>query len=174
MSPWSKKPKLILGGVQVVWRKEIPPYTGYETWMRLLTWGDKWFYAVTHFVKKDVFRPTMYLQDTRLAVDDARKLLDASADKAKELREAHAKVVYASAISRVIIKQGRQTIKPADMLATAGLLPVDDSAAMAKVEERRLKYLKMVEEGGAWDGLHDTFFDGTDLALGRYTDLFGR
>lgn len=138
-----------------------------------MTWSDKWFYAVTHFVQKDTFKPALYLQDPNLSAEEAGKLMDASADKAKLLRETHAKKVYASAISRVTVKQGRQSIKPAVVLAQAGVLPTDPDA-LAKVEERRLKYLKLVEEGGAWDGLHDTFFDCTDIALGRYADLLFR
>ncbi|KIW08631.1 uncharacterized protein PV09_00587 [Verruconis gallopava] len=172
-SPFSKKPKLILGGIQIIWRKEIPPYKEYEMWIRLLTWSDKWFYAVTHFVEKGKFKPALYLQDMTMTPEATKKMIDESAEKAKTLKETYAKSIYASAISRVVIKQGRQTVKPADMLAQAGLLPTD-AAELAKVEERRLKYLKLVEDGGAWDGLHATFFDCTDVALGRYTDLFFR
>jgi len=172
-SPWSTKPKLMLGGVQIIWRKEIKPYTDYEVWTRVLSWGDKWFYTVTHFVQKGAFKPALYLQNEKLSTEEADKLAHQSADKAKEMRELHARKIYASAISRVVVKQGREVIKPADLLAQAGMLPTD-VAGLAKVEERRSRNLSLVEEGGAWEGLHATFFDSAGLALGRYTDLLFR
>lgn len=172
-NPWSNKPMLMLGGVQIIWRKEIKPYTDYEVWTRALAWSDKWFYAVTHFVQKGAFKPQLYLQDAKMSTHEAEDVINASAKKAKDMRDVHAKKIYASAISRVIVKKGRQGIKPADFLAECGLLPTDPTA-LAKVEEQRLRNLKLVEEGGAWDGLHGTFFDCTDLALGRYTDLLFR
>lgn len=172
-SPWSPNPRLMLGGVQILWRKEIKPYTDYEVWTRLLSWGDKWMYTVTHFVQKGAFKPALYLQDEKLSVEEASKLFHASSDKAKEMRETHAKKIYASAISRVVLKDGRKTISPAELFSRSGLLPTD-AAELAKVEEQRLRNLSLVEEGHAWDGLHATFFDCTDLALGRYTDLLFR
>jgi hypothetical protein len=163
----------MLGGVQIIWRKEIKPYTDYELWSRILTWDDKWIYPVTHFVQKGAFKARQYLQDDSLAPEQARAIANASADKAKELRESHAKKLYASAVSRVVCKDGYKVVKPMDLFARSGLLPTDE-AELAKMEERRLRNLKLVQDGGAWDNLHATFFDCTELALGRYTDLLSR
>ena len=128
---------------------------------------------MTHFVEKGAFKPALYLQDPKVSEEQADRIVAASAEKAKDLRESHGRKVYASVVSRVTPRAGRQLVKPEELLARAGLVP-SDPKALAQIEEKRLKYLELVEKGGAWDGLHGVFFDNTDLALGRYTDLLTR
>jgi hypothetical protein len=171
--PWSKKPVLMLGGVQIIFRKEIKPYADYEIWSKVLSWDEKWFYVVSHFVQKGAFRPRCYLQDKHLSSAEAAEMVEAGRTNAKALQEAQYRKVYASSLSRIVAKQGRQTVKPAEMMTACGILP-KDPAALAKIEERRLQDLKLALGENAWEGLHATFFDSTELALGKYTDLFFR
>jgi hypothetical protein len=172
VTPWSKKPRILLGGTQCAFRKEIKSYKPYEIWTRLVAWDDKWFYAVTHFVEKGRFKPVCYMQAQNEAeIEQVVELSDAEKANQAELNR---KVVYASVVTRAIFKQGWQTITPEEMFRRAGLLP-DDEEALAKVEETRKRNLKIFEgPGNSFDQIHGTFFDVTNLALGRYTDLFWR
>lgn len=113
---------MALGAVSCSFRKEIKPYEQYEMWTRVLTWDQKWFYIVTHFVRKDAAKPTgisLYpSQQSRLA-----RLKSTLAARSRGTEEKTRPVIYASALSKCVFKKGRITIAPQVMLEASGLLP---------------------------------------------------
>ncbi|KAF2019970.1 hypothetical protein BU24DRAFT_419575 [Aaosphaeria arxii CBS 175.79] len=172
LTPWSTKPRLVLGGTQCAFRKEIKAYKSYEMWTRLIAWDDKWLYAITHFVEKGKFKPVSYLHIEN--EEELEPLLALSAEQKAEHAETNRKAVFASVATRAVFKQGWQTVKPEEMFRRAGLLP-DDEEGRERIEGIRKRNLAIFEaEGNSWDSLHATFFDETSLALARYTDLFTR
>ena len=70
--PFRGKPGIMLGAVHCSFRREIPPYAGYEMWSRMLAWDRKWIYIVTHFVPEGVAKPTEWL-DPRFGLRGLRK-----------------------------------------------------------------------------------------------------
>ncbi|KAF3941713.1 hypothetical protein ABW19_dt0205523 [Dactylella cylindrospora] len=83
-----------LGGVVSLFRREIKPYEKYEIWSRVLSWDDKWFWVVSHFVSAK--------GDPKH--DGKRK-------------------IYASSLSKYVFKVERKTIPPIEVLEESGLLP---------------------------------------------------
>lgn len=118
----------MLGAVHCSWKREIRPYEGYEMWSRLLCWDRKWFYVVTHFVKKGSTRPLGYTLD---APGDSGILPSWLKSKKRrpvkefnrEAGEIDEKVIFASAISKYVMKIGRLTIHPEAILDLSGVLP---------------------------------------------------
>lgn len=110
---------LPVGGVSCTFKKELKPYEAYELWTRVLSWDEKWIYIVTHFVKAGVLKPrkyTLYPQQNKgvKTKGDEEAIYD-------DMLENDA--VVATALSRCVFKQGRQTIAPTVMLQLSGLLP---------------------------------------------------
>ncbi|RQM05610.1 hypothetical protein DH86_00001652 [Scytalidium sp. 3C] len=126
---------IMLGGVHCSFKREIKPYQSYEMWTRLLCWDRKWIYVVTHFVKKGTVRPKAYvLSDgswfggksyTFKGDEDSVEGAAAAVDDIDE------KAIFASAISKYVIKLGRLTIHPEITLAAAGYLPEDKPSGWA-------------------------------------------
>lgn len=122
MNGLSGKPRssftMPLGAVSCSFRKEIKPYETYDMWTRILSWDEKWFYLVTHFVKRSAgIKPeehTLYPKQntTRQSRRFSRTTTDVDSS-----------AVCASALSKVVFKDGRKTIPPHIMLELAGLLP---------------------------------------------------
>jgi len=165
--PFSKSPIFMLGGTNVVWKREIGMYKGYELWSRLLSWDEKWMYALTSFVEKGRVKPkSYYLQ---------KKQPPGAGEKEEKKKEIDSKVIYASAISRFVFKRGRKTVPPMEMLKSSGLLPADDDIeGLRKMEEIRLRRLGIAQLREGWDAVHDIFFEEIDEVLGRYTDFLFR
>ncbi|KAJ5618484.1 hypothetical protein N7528_006595 [Penicillium herquei] len=90
-----------LGGVNCVFRREIKPYQRYELVSRVLAWDDKWIYIVSYFLK-----PSRSKQEAEITDDR----------------------ILASAVSKYVFKQGRQTVQPAEVLTNLGLLAGDHAA----------------------------------------------
>lgn len=114
---------IMLGGVNCNFRKEIKPYEGFEIWTRLLSWDQKWFYGICHFVKKGAVKPTGYmLQPWRKGKKDdkerSQKMANGDASKA-----APHPAIFASGIAKYVFKKGRLTIPPERVFRAAGLLP---------------------------------------------------
>ena len=111
------------------------------------------------------------------------------------MREKLNKAVYATAISRYVVKKGRMTISPEEALIHADMVPpkpegwvfkgdvsdVADDVVPAAVDEdewnwdvietERRRGLRFAEMFTQLDGLHD-FFDGAkNGALARYPDV---
>jgi len=99
--------RALLTSLPVIWQK-------YEMWTRLLCWDRKWFYLITHLVKPGVGQPSGWtLQPWKEARKtgedvDAQKLLGA---------------VYATGIAKYVVKRGRITVPPEQVLLDADMVP---------------------------------------------------
>lgn len=181
-----------LGGISCLFKREIKPYAKYEMWTRILCWDRKWFYLVTHLVKPGVGKPKGWtLQPWRRHKGEVK-----SVDKEKLLS-----AVYATAIAKYVVKEGRRTISPEQVLRDADMVPVkpegwvyDESseanghangdangvlpeAVKAQdwtwdvIEKERLRGLEIAQNFAEMDGMHEYFDGGKDGALGEFSDL---
>lgn len=91
-----------LGGVVCLFRREIKPYQRYDLVTRVLAWDDKWMYIVSYFLKPRGRHETEKMQDE----------------------------IFASAVSRYVFKQGRQTMQPAEVFRNLRLLADEDTTAV--------------------------------------------
>lgn len=211
---------IMLGAVECSFKREILPYEAYEMWSRVLAWDRKWLYVVTHFVKKGAVRPDGYtlddgsvgawlgLQSKKMA--SAEKATGKSNGLVAEATKRGVdgimgpavphKAVFASAISKYVIKLGRLTVHPEVMIEASGLLPpkpggwnlmngtatpANGTAAEAqpseassgdnwdwqRIEQEKTKGLKYAEHFAALDGLHEAFTGEDRPALGKYRDF---
>jgi len=180
-----------LGGISCLFKKEILPYTKYEMWTRILCWDRKWFYLITHFVKPGVGKPAGWtLQPWRKPKVTAGQNVD---------KEKLMGAVYATAIAKYVIKKGRLTIAPEQVLRDADMVPVKpdgwvyhgetESNGHANghvlpekveaegwnwdvIEKERLRGLAVAQKFAEMDGMHGYFDGGKDGALGEFADLF--
>jgi hypothetical protein len=109
---------IMLGGVMCTFKREIGMYQGYEMWSRVLCWDRKWLYVVTHFVEKGTVRPKAYILTDGSWFGRGYKEVHGKAGA-----EVDEKAIFASAISKYVIKLGRLTVHPEVSLAASGLLP---------------------------------------------------
>lgn len=171
--PGPNQMAIVLGSCSCVWLREIKPYESYEMWSRVASWDEKWVYVVTHFVEKGRYAHREYLlQPSRKPSKKTRKL------EAKE----PIKTVYASAISRYVVKNGRRTVPPEVAIGMCGLLPPrnDDGQSpppgqptFEEIDQMRLKNLPIVQLRQGWDAVHGLFDGDETAALGRYFDFMG-
>lgn len=135
----SKEPPfgLALGAVSCSFHKEIKPYQDYDMWSKILSWDEKWFYIVTHFVRKGAVKPecsSLYPEQDAVDELDMMKSLDPASDPTQQ----PGKVVFATALSKCVFKSGRKTVSPATMLDVSGLLSPDmDASEIENVEQQR-------------------------------------
>lgn len=153
----SKKPysepkgpyNMLLGSISCHYHREIPPYTRYELWSRILAWDHKWFYSVTHIVKPGVAVPKRWTMQpwrsttrrksnmtttssssnggSRSNRIEAREQELTEAEESTKTKTNHIKMlkenIYATSIAKVVVKRGRLTIPPEIILQRSGLLP---------------------------------------------------
>ncbi|ESZ91385.1 hypothetical protein SBOR_8237 [Sclerotinia borealis F-4128] len=126
---------IMLGGVMCNFKREIGIYQSYEMWSRVLCWDRKWIYVVTHFVKKGTVRPRGFvLGDGSWFGGGNARFEEGEQGDAVEVDE---KAVFASAVSKYVMKLGRLTVHPEVVLNASGVLPerpggwhsMDDSGA---------------------------------------------
>lgn len=126
----------MLGAVHCSFKKEIAPYEPYEMWSRILCWDRKWIYVVTHFVKKGSVKPTEYTinpPSSLLELIVGRKAKKAvKKEPVTEYMNGNghtlgpkipSKAIFASAISKYVMKLGRLTVHPEVVIEASGLLP---------------------------------------------------
>lgn len=180
---------IALGGIACNFKKEIKPYAKYEMWTRLLSWDRKWFFLVTHLVRPGVGKPKEFsLQPWKKG---ARAEQEYDPEKLKG-------AIFATAIAKYVVKEGRRTIHPEKVLMDAGMVPEKPEGWVYKgeveasengevlvpekvgeedewnwdvIEKQRLKGLSFGENFLALDGLHDVFDGGENGVLGKYFDL---
>jgi len=193
---------IMLGAVHCSFRREIKPYQPYEMWSRVLCWDRKWLYIVTHFVQQGAVVPSGYtLQPPRYGRSNwLRSLLPLSRKRKEdgETKTSSARLdgtvdlvhpaVFATAISKCVLKKGRRTISPECLLAASGLLPpraeCDDNASLAAstlppacagewatVEQERQRGMQFAQHFTQLDSLHGEFRAESRMALGAYGDL---
>ncbi|KAH8596376.1 hypothetical protein B0O99DRAFT_570506 [Bisporella sp. PMI_857] len=185
---------IMLGSVMCSFKREIGMYEGFEMWSRLLCWDRKWIYIVTHFVKKGTVKPAAYVltDGSWFGKKGYRKV---EGGRGGQLDE---KAIFASAISKYVLKLGRLTIHPEVCLDASKLLPerpggwarMDGKISEVPVSngvvhepngedkwdwqrvvaenERGLEYAKHF---AALDDLHQEFSGSKAAALGKYRDL---
>jgi len=108
---------IALGSVACFFHREIPPYTTYEVWTRLLSWDRKWFYIVSYFVPPGTAMPASFsLQPWRNKSTPAPELT-------AEERQNLVGKVYATSIASYVVKKGRLTIPPEIVLQRSAMLP---------------------------------------------------
>jgi hypothetical protein len=112
---------IMLGSVECTFKREIGMYQGYEMWSRLLCWDRKWLYVMTHFVKKGAVRPRSYILTNGSWFGGKGYKLEGDGKAGSE--ELDEKTIFASAISKYVVKLGRLTVRPEVMLESSGLLP---------------------------------------------------
>jgi hypothetical protein len=104
-----------LGAVTISFKREIKPYQKYEIWTRVLTWDEKWVYMVSHFVEAGKIKPQSFSDQPWRA----------GAKESNPKQKGKQPVLYATAISKYVFKQGRKTIPPSIFLQACNLLPVE-------------------------------------------------
>ncbi|EXJ58285.1 hypothetical protein A1O7_05710 [Cladophialophora yegresii CBS 114405] len=201
----TKRPRsnftVALGAVSCTFRREIMPYEKYDMWTRVLSWDEKWLYVVTHFVSKGAqIEPksiSLYPrqqqklpQDGHHNVNDDPFYAQQPYSPEKQLRSAKSPVV-ASALSKVVFKNGRITIPPHEMLKACDLLPVigpadggdekqqsqsggssSETARLAEaIEAERQQGLRQAALLAGQIELDQEFH--SDVALGRHYDGLG-
>jgi hypothetical protein len=154
-----KKMRVLLGGTCCSFRREIKPYAAYEIHSRVLAWDEKWLYVVSYFVKP--------ASAAKMASLRKKKKEEKTGDKG-EMADLAKGMVYTSAITKFVFKEGRKTVRPADALEELGLLSASDEPAKAseageelwtrsQVEEQRKTGMKIAQHLIALDELHDQF-----------------
>ncbi|KAL8848309.1 MAG: hypothetical protein Q9221_006663 [Calogaya cf. arnoldii] len=134
-----KRLAVMMGGVNINFRKEIMPGQAYEMWSRVLCWDRKWIYTVTYFVRKGVVKPKGWLlqpwrnddkMQTRTQmqdISDRKKEEDVSADGMKNEKGKTGigihPAIFATGIAKYVAKRGRLTIPPELIIQNSGLLP---------------------------------------------------
>ncbi|RSL82611.1 hypothetical protein CEP52_016924 [Fusarium oligoseptatum] len=162
---------IMLGAVECSFKREIPAYKNYEMWSRILSWDRK----------MALYRDALCAQGYCPAQDPAG---------------GWEKKIYATAISKYVIKLGRFTVHPAIVLGgAAGLLPerpggwttgeqhlgdlsvdlsdVDLSVPgkwnWQRVEAQRRKGMELAGHFHELDRLQEEFDGGDNGALGQFT-----
>ena len=129
-----------LGAVSCSFRRELKPYESYDMWTRVLAWDEKWLYVVTHFVKKGAkIEPnefTLHTRQNSIQVSSGNSPRGSVSGIGGESRrgsiagavsDESKSAIAASALSKVVFKNGRITISPQVMLEASGLLPPMDT-----------------------------------------------
>lgn len=112
---------VMLGAVSCNFKREIKPYEGFEVWTRLLTWDNKWFYVIGHFVKKGAVKPKSYtLQPWK---NSKKGQSNGHATTAAADRNGTHPAIFATGIAKYVCKKGRRTIPPERVLRASELLP---------------------------------------------------
>ena len=184
-----------LGAVSCTFKKELRPYETYDMWTRILSWDDKWLYIITHFVRRGSrIRPKRYTLYPRQInhlenQDRKRESSQQSAKSAKEPSRIDGSSndltklpICASALSKIVFKNGRITIRPRDLLEASNLLPLattdgprtqekKNAALSEQIETERQRGLQQACLLGQQIGLENEF--RTDVALGSHYDGLG-
>lgn len=114
---------IMLGGVNCNFRREIKPFEAFEIWTRLLSWDQKWFYGISHFVKKGSVKPKGYtLQPWRKSKEQDDKSHEKLASGNSTKPGPHP-AIFATGIAKYVFKKGRLTIPPERVFRASGLLP---------------------------------------------------
>lgn len=183
---------LALGAVSCTFKKELLPYETYDMWTRILSWDEKWLYIVTHFVKKGSAihprRSSLYPEQSgrNSQTVDQDIIESKNTESAATASGAAQYPIAASAMSKVVFKNGRRTIKPSEMIAASGLSRGGDKSTLDGSEEQGAKSAQACEDAVEKErerGLRlasmlanqtelEKEFDA-DVALGRHHDGFG-
>ena len=118
-SPNKGRFRIMLGSVMCSFKREIGIYEPFEMWTRLLCWDRKWVYLVSHLVKKGTVKPSAYILTDGSWFTKGYKKVEGHVGS----QEIDEKAIFATSISKYVVKLGRLTIHPEVMLEASGLLP---------------------------------------------------
>ncbi|KAK2767668.1 hypothetical protein FQN54_003826 [Arachnomyces sp. PD_36] len=133
-----KRVNLILGAVHTSFHREIKPYQRYEVKSRILAWDEKWIFVVSYFVKPGTVISKV-AGEALLEVN--REATDLDAKKSDGARPGAG--IFATAVSRYVLKKGRVTVPPEMLMGEMGFLGYENGRAAGegwskeKVEEVR-------------------------------------
>ncbi|KAK6227622.1 capsule polysaccharide biosynthesis protein [Colletotrichum tabaci] len=165
---------VLLAGTSCIFKKEIKPGAAFDMHSRILTWDKKWLYVVTHFVEKS----SKGAESSSYSYQPWKKPGDGKTTASKS------PVVFATAISKCVVKAGRLTVPPEKFLQAAGVLATaahdhsddepsgadgnpgdgsdpsgDEGWTWARVEEERLRALSMADGfASGLDAAHEEFY----------------
>lgn len=181
---------LALGAVSCTFKKELLPYETYDMWTRILSWDDKWLYIVTHFVKKGSAikprRSSLYPEQTTscLSNEEEHNAKSKGAEIHATARGLAQYPIAASAMSKVVFKNGRRTIKPSEMIIASGLLGLSETKGESELqgsnnigtcedatEMERQRGMRLASLLANQVDLEKEF--DADVALGRHHDGLG-
>lgn len=163
----------VVGAVSCTFRKPIWPLQKYDIVTRLLSWDGKWMYLISHFVKKDAFKPRFFSdQPTRNTVNITHDTHDELLRK--ENGGDSGSSILAMSVTKIVFKEARNTIPPAQFLRDCGYLSSGNENAkpfcmetqdkgclkttIEQIEERRLRGLRVAEKLNILDE-GSSFFD---------------
>lgn len=174
---------IALGGVSCHFKRELKPNEEYEIWTRVLCWDRKWFYLVSHMVKAGAIVPDEYALGASRSFSE--RLFGARGKKSnkqektgqmngalKELEQERTaqwqSAIFASSISKYVVKKGRLTIPPELVWQRSDLLPKDSDISeqtvqdhyawtSQNVERERSRGMELAGSFAALDGLVGEF-----------------
>lgn len=163
-----------LGGNACIYHREIPLYKRFEIWTRILSWDRKWVYIVSHFVEAGAFKPPRYILQPSKGVKPwvvkGEKMDEFKGMSEEEKKSAWRKRIYASSVSKYVVKKGRLTIPPELVLQRSEMLPPKPPGAKStfemgymppKMEEGKQEQ-GTPESGSTFDVLEESLFQNED------------
>jgi hypothetical protein len=161
-----------LGGTACIFKKAIAPFSRFEISSRVLCWDEKWVYVVSHFTKP--------------GSNNAHQVILGSSTKKQGSVANQLDCIYATAITKYVFKQGRKTCTPESVMQECGLVPPQPTTegldglmngipqeshshwSWRQVQEECNKHLKMAQNFGSLDQLHETFVGRSGPAMYHY------
>jgi hypothetical protein len=161
----SLQPRMFnLGGTSCIFKKAIAPFSKYEISSRVLCWDQKWIYVVSHFTKPG-------------SNNANQSVLGLPTKKGSEQKEPKDQldIIYATAITKYVFKQGRKTCTPESVMHDCSLLPPQPTTegpiglttgidrelhghwTWQRVQDENNKHLEVAQNFDALDKLHETF-----------------
>lgn len=167
----------VVGAVSCTFRKPIWPMQEYDIVTRVLSWDGKWMYLISHFVKKDAFKPRYFSdQPTRNKANITPDTHDNDGllPRKGNCRDSDS-AILAMSVTKIVFKEARNTIPPVNFLRDCAYLSFESENAQTfctetqdkgflkktaaeQVEERRLKGLRVAEKLNVLDE-GSSFFD---------------
>jgi acyl-CoA thioesterase FadM len=166
LSPGSKsksqKYLIALGSVNCNFKREIKPYERFDIWTRILSWDEKWVYQVSHIVKPGAVLPDhLALQAWRTPLN---KIPTPSSKGFGEADIAQFKeAIFATSISKYVVKRGRQTIPPELVLQSSHLLPPKSGESPNENSKKPVSGISNLE-GWTWEAVEEERKRGMELA----------
>jgi hypothetical protein len=161
-----------LGGTCCIFKKAIAPFSKFEISSRVLCWDEKWVYVVSHFTKP--------------GSNSTHHIISGQSTQEQCLVTDRLDGIYATAITKYVFKEGRKTCTPESVMQECGLLPPQPSTegsdglgdgishesqghwSWEQVQEECNKHLKVAQNFGSLDQLHDTFVGHSGPAMYHY------
>lgn len=109
---------VILGSVHTTFLKEIKPYEQYSIRSRILGWDKKWIVIASVFV-----RPKTAADRKREKKDAERRAKIMGKDAPETKVTDRGEILFATALSKYVVKKGRFTVPPERCWSSAGWLP---------------------------------------------------